>query len=133
MTYFCWRCRGEVDRDRRRCPHCGGETASPPDADYTDLLIWALDHPLPERRIMAADILGRRRDVRGRDRLREIVGQRADPYLAAVALRALVAIDGAAAHRDLLDQLIDDGPAPVRAIIRQIVSCGLFLEPGADE
>jgi hypothetical protein len=82
---------------------------------------------------MAADILGRRRDVRGRDRLREIAGQRADPYLAAVALRALVAIDGDAAHRDLLDRPIDDGPVSVRAIIRQIVACGLFLEPGADE
>lgn len=115
-TFYCWSCRAAVQDDHGRCPDCGGEIAPPPGTGYTDALVWALDHPLAERRITAANILGTRRDPRAAAPLRRLAEHSDDPYLAAAALQAAVRIDGPAASRQLLQRLARDGPAPARAV-----------------
>lgn len=113
---YCWSCRAAVHTDHGRCPACGGEIAPPPGTGYTDALVWALDHPLAERRILAANILGTRGDPRAATPLRRLADASDDPYLAAAALQAAVRIDGPDASRALLRRLARDGPAPVRAV-----------------
>jgi HEAT repeat protein len=113
-TYYCWSCYSRSDESGGLCRRCGGPIEAPPVADYVDRLVWALDHPLAERRMVAARVLGERREVRATDRLYRLARSRHDPYLAATALRALVSITGRSACADLLADLVQHGPAPVR-------------------
>jgi hypothetical protein len=93
----------------------------PPEADYADRLVWALDHPLAKPRLVAAQVLGQRREARATDRLYRLARSRHDPYLAAAALRALVSITGQPACADLLAELALCGPAPVRQTVHDLL------------
>lgn len=121
-TYYCWSCYAPAPAASGRCEHCGGHLEAPPGAGYSDLLMWALDHPLAERRLVAARALGQRREVRAEGRLRELVWTREDPYLAAAAVQALVAIVGRQDCTDLLTELAEHGPAPVRRTAADLLS-----------
>lgn len=115
-TYYCWSCYAVADAATGRCVRCGQRIEAPPEADYADRLMWALDHPLVERRMVAVRVLGRRREARAAGRLRQLVASVDDPYLAAAALESLVAVVGRAACSDLLAELAGHGPAPVRRV-----------------
>lgn len=121
-TYYCWSCYAPAQTASGQCEHCGGRIEAPREADYPDLLVWALDHPLAERRLVAAQALGKRREARAEGRLRELVWTRDDPYLAAAAVQALVAVVGRQACTDLLTQLVEHGPAPVRRTAADVLS-----------
>ena len=91
-------------------------------ASYTDRLIWALHHPLPDRRILAAQILGRHGDPAAVSALQGLLDD-PDGYLAAAALVSLVALAGRDAAGDLLHHLAEHaGPAPLRAAARAILA-----------
>jgi hypothetical protein len=120
LSYFCWHCYGQNRVARGRCEHCGEEIAPPADTAFDDQLLWALTHPLPDRRLLAIRAVASRRLQAGRDTLRALVAD-TDPYLAAAALEALVALDGAGAHRVLLERLRREGAAPVRAAARELL------------
>lgn len=122
VAYFCWHCYARSDRPQGRCEECGGEIAAPEGASFDDRLLWALQHPLSERRMIAARALGRRRVARSREPLRELATGGEDPYLAAAALRALVELDGVDAHRGLLDELTASGAAPLSHAARQLAA-----------
>jgi len=81
--------------------------------------MWALHHPLAERRMIAVHAIGQRRLARARGELRALASD-GDPYLAAAALEALIALDGTEAHHDLIDRLRRSGAAPVRAVARDL-------------
>lgn len=68
---------------------------------YVGGLIWALRHPDGDRA------------------LREAAQAGADIYLRAEALRSLIAIEGAAPLRPLLEELAHDAPFNVRDIARR--------------
>ncbi|MFY9809690.1 MAG: HEAT repeat domain-containing protein [Pseudonocardiaceae bacterium] len=85
-------------------------------------LVWALGHPLAERRLVAAQALGQRREARAEGRLRELVRVREDPYPAAAAVQALVSIVGRQDCADLLTKLATRGPAPVRRTAADLLS-----------
>jgi len=116
MNHYCWACYAVNERPSGVCVACGEEIAAPRGTDYADLLLWGLGHPLPDRQLLAAEILGRLHDRRAIEPLRRLVSESSDPYLAAQALRSLLAIDGATPHRPLLEQLAHSGAAPVRAV-----------------
>jgi hypothetical protein len=120
-THYCWSCYSRADESVGRCRRCGGPIEAPSEADYADRLVWALDHPLAERRMVAARVLGERREARATDRLYRLARSRHDPYLAATALRALVSITGRPACADLLAELAQCGPAPVRQTVRDLL------------
>lgn len=88
LTYYCWYCRAKNERLRGRCRECGREIAAPEGTPFDELLLWALDHPLVERRMVAVRALARRRVERAREPLRALTSD-ADAYLAAAALDAL--------------------------------------------
>jgi hypothetical protein len=121
LTYFCWHCYGQNRQASGPCEHCRREIAPPEGTTFEDRLVWALSHPLEERRMIAVRAIGRRRLVHAREELHALVSE-SDPYLAAAALEALVALDGSDAHRALIDQLRRSGSAPVKAAARDLWS-----------
>jgi len=118
-VYYCWHCYGEVETAAGTCPRCGAASAAPPRADYVGKLVWALHHPLPERRLVAADTLGHLRDPRATPTLTALLDEDPDPYLQAAAISALLAIEGAPRVRSLLERLVTDGSAPARHVAVQ--------------
>ena len=117
-AWFCFHCYGRNDRPSGRCETCGDPIEPPHELSYDERLIWALDHPLPGTAIMAAQVLGVRRPAAAVESLRRAVAAQRDPYLAAEALRALVAVEGIQATRPLLRQLAAEGPLLLRRVAR---------------
>ena len=117
-TWFCFHCYGRNPRPTGRCQQCGDPIEPPHQLSYDERLIWALDHPLPGTAIIAARVLGFRRTAAAAEPLRRAVAAQRDPYLAAEALRALVAVEGIQATRPLLRQLAAEGPLLLRRVAR---------------
>jgi HEAT repeat protein len=115
MMCYCWHCYAENDRSSGPCEQFGRPVESPCETTYVEQLVWALRHPLPGRQMMAAQILGDRRERAAVEPLRELVDT-GDPYLAAQALRSLVAIVGPEPERPLLEQLARSGPPAVAGV-----------------
>ncbi|WP_152966418.1 HEAT repeat domain-containing protein [Ornatilinea apprima] len=60
VTFFCPNCWTSIPEETEICPHCGYELKQFGSLTYEDKLLAALHHSVPERRIMAAQILGNR-------------------------------------------------------------------------
>lgn len=88
--------------------------------DFEESLIRALGHPLPDRQLLAAQVLGQRRARRAVPGLIEAAEQRDDPYLAAEAVVALARI-GDPAGLVVVDQMARQGRAVARAAARAVV------------
>ncbi len=96
-------------------PTRGGRRRSP---SYEAKLIAALRGPLPDRRVLAAQILGRIRSRKAIEPLEAIAREPADPYLAAAAAHALAAIDP---ELPSVAELARGGPALVRRAVRSLI------------
>jgi len=114
--WYCPDCFAEVAPDAARCPRCDADL-SEPDGDFEQRLIRALRHPLSDRRLLAAQILGARQARRAVPPLIEAAQQPHDPYLAAEAVTALARI-GDPAGLAVVDRLARDGPVVPRAAAR---------------
>jgi HEAT repeat protein len=120
VTWFCPSCFAEVPETAATCLHCGADLLGS-GQDFEAALVGALRHPLHDRRLMAARTLGRRRAVAAVPALISAATDSRDPYLAAEAVQALVAIDtadGLAAAR----RLASNGPVVVRAAARKALA-----------
>jgi HEAT repeat protein len=113
MTWFCLECAAEVPPHATRCPACG----APADAErsYEEKLLAALSHRLPNRRLLAAEILGRVRSRAAIPRLAELALDASDPYLQAVAARSLGRIEP---DHPVVRHLAVRGPVLTRAALR---------------
>jgi len=118
MVYYCWQCYAEADAPSGSCRRCGGRVEAPAQATYVERLLWALDHPLAERQMIAAKVLGRRRERAAVEPLRAIALTAPDPYLAAQALESLIEIEGRETLREMLLELSSSAPAQVRKVAR---------------
>jgi hypothetical protein len=58
MTYFCPDCWKIIPAEVKTCPFCGCNLAAAGERSYPERLIGALHHPIPETRVLAAEILG---------------------------------------------------------------------------
>lgn len=113
MTWFCMVCFAEVPPHAARCTACGAP--SDPERSYEQQLLAALSHRLPDRRLLAAELLGRIRSRAAIPRLAELALDATDPYLQAAAARALARID---ADHPVLRRLAEHGPILARAALR---------------
>jgi len=68
IAFFCPDCWGEVEPGARECPGCGAALADLDGQSYERKLIAALAHPLPDRQMLAARILGQLRSQAARQR-----------------------------------------------------------------
>lgn len=92
----------------------------PAGTPFLDKLLWALGHPLVERRIVAAAALGEHRDPRALEPLK-LMAHDPDPYLAAAAVRALAHYPFADVATTL-QELAQLGPVPARRAAQQSLS-----------
>jgi len=122
-THYCWHCYAANSVPAGRCVQCGEAIESPAGVSYSEQLIWALGHRLPGTQMIAAQILGERRERAAETPLRNLVDD-ADPYLAAQALESLVSIVGVAGTRDLLEPLAESGAPAVRRVAWQALNAG---------
>lgn len=118
MRHYCWQCYAPNEHATGVCAGCGGRIEAPEETAYAELLLWELGHPLPDRQMLAAELLGKLREPRAREPLQVLAMESPDPYLAAQALHSLLTIDGPDRHRELLERLVRDGGVPVRALAR---------------
>lgn len=108
LRFYCYACYGLVPRTEGRCPNCGELVDPPPGTEYADLL-WALRHPVVDVAMTAVGILGARHESRAVAPLRALARDSDDPYLAAEAVRSLVAIEGLEPEREFLLEIAESG------------------------
>ena len=65
LTYYCPNCWSELVEGETVCPACGFEVVEFDAYSFEEKLLAALHHSVPERRNMAAQILGNRASQRG--------------------------------------------------------------------
>lgn len=58
MTFFCPGCWKIIPADVKICPFCGSDLAAADARSFPERLICALRHPVPDTRLLAAEILG---------------------------------------------------------------------------
>jgi HEAT repeat protein len=85
--------------------------------------VWALKHPVRERRLLAAHLLGSQDDPRAIGPLREAALED-DPYVAAAALTSLMALDPTGC-KAFAEQLARTGSAPVRAAAQSALAISI--------
>jgi hypothetical protein len=127
VTWFCPSCFAELPEAARTCPRCGADLVAS-GRDFEAALVGALRHPLHDRRLLAARILGRRRAATAVPALISVAEDRGDPYLAAEATGALVAI-GAADGLAVVRRLACSGPVVARAAARKALAGEPAKEP----
>lgn len=113
VQWYCPDCFAEVEQQTERCPRCGADLTDPT-FDFEEQLIRALRHPLPDRRLLAAQILGQRHAHRAVPHLIGIVRESEDPYLVAEATVALARI-GDPAGLAVVERVARHGPAVAHA------------------
>jgi len=116
VQWYCPDCFAEVEQQTAHCPRCGADLADPA-RDFEEQLIRALRHPLPDRRLLAAQVLGQRGARRAVPRLIQIIEEPDDPYLVAEAIVALARI-GDPAGLAVVDRISRQGSAVARAAAR---------------
>jgi HEAT repeat protein len=94
LTFYCPNCWAIVKDNEPNCPNCGYQLEKFDDLSYEDKLIAALHHTVPERRIMAAQILGNRSSLRALKEFKKIVeSSEMDYFLLRSVLLATAKID----------------------------------------
>ncbi len=91
LTYYCPRCWEIITEDQSTCPNCGYVLNDFIKYDYDDKLIAALRHSVPERRIMAAQILGIRQCKRALPEFQKILESDEENYFFLRAILLAVA------------------------------------------
>ena len=113
VQWYCPDCFAEVEEQTERCPRCGADLTDP-NFDFEEQLIRALRHPLPDRRLLAAQVLGQRHAHGAVPHLIGIVRESDDPYLVAEATVALARI-GDPAGLAVVERVARHGPVVARA------------------
>ncbi len=94
ITYYCPECWQTVDAKDKICPHCGYSLEEFSRLDYHQKLLDALHHTIPERRMIAAQILGNLKIQEAVPILKDILAtETEDYYFLRTVLLALAKID----------------------------------------
>lgn len=101
LTFYCPNCWTELEEDTPKCPKCGYVVNNFELLSFEDKLLAALNHPIPERRIMAAQILGNTGSLRALAKFRDIIQVETDYFFLRAVLIASAKID----HPDRLQIL----------------------------
>lgn len=89
-SFFCPKCWASIAESVRICPTCGTDIAQwKSEHDYGDQLIAALHHPIPTTAVIAAQVLGQRRELKAVPELIKMLNETADFYLAEAVVEAL--------------------------------------------
>jgi HEAT repeat protein len=120
VRIYCTRCWADNDPGASRCRACGADLIEQQredeQMDFSAKLVRALRHGTPEIPVIAAEILGKRRDVNALQPLSDLVKDpRGEPYARAAAAQALAEIGDRSAIPALIAALDSDAFVIVRA------------------
>jgi hypothetical protein len=87
LTYYCPNCWVSVDRSDKTCPNCGYAIEDFNQLTFEDKLLTSLHHSVPERQIMAAQILGNLKSERALVEFQKIISSEETNYF---LLRAIL-------------------------------------------
>lgn len=73
LTYYCPSCWKIVNKEDNTCAHCGTGLNEFNDLSFEQKLISSLHHSVPERRMMAAQILGNIHSQKALQEFQEII------------------------------------------------------------
>lgn len=94
LTYFCPKCWMKVNQAEKVCPGCGYDLSSFHDIPFEEKLIRSLNHTVPERRIVAAQVLGNMHSVKALAEFNKIVeSEDVNYYFLRAVLLATAKID----------------------------------------
>lgn len=114
-TFFCPNCWHTINHDTARCQECGYEIHKDNQRSYEKKLIAALDHPVQENRILAAQVLGDLHSTRSLRYFRKILtNNQSDYYFSHAILEALKKIPHPKSHTIMREALHNGIPLIVR-------------------
>lgn len=87
LTYYCPNCWETIEKKQGKCPHCGYALENYSILGFEEKLLAALHHTVPERRNMAAQILGNIHSVRALSEFIKIIEAGEQDYF---TLRAII-------------------------------------------
>jgi HEAT repeat protein len=94
LTYYCPNCWSTVTEEDIICPKCNFELGVFQQLEYEEKLLTALYHSVPERRIMAAQILGNIQSERALNEFQKIIESgETDYFFMRAILIAIAKID----------------------------------------
>ncbi len=105
LTWRCSTCWAEVPGDGDCCPHCGARSLTSSEAPYTEKLIAALRHPVPETRALAAIVLGHRHELLALPALAACLREEADMGVLAAVVETLGRLEDCRAVAPLAERL----------------------------
>lgn len=91
MIAFCMHCWAELDAATTRCAHCNADLTSD-SRTYSEKLVAALEHPLPEVRERICWLIGENQIENAIPRLMDIAVRDGDLFVRRMALRALAVL-----------------------------------------
>lgn len=94
LTFYCPNCWQIIHESEKTCPDCGYSLETFSHQDYKEKLLVALHHTIPERRIIAAHILGNLKIQDAVPEFKKILEEeREDYYFLRAILTALAKIE----------------------------------------
>lgn len=122
LTYYCPHCWAIIAEDAAVCPHCGYPLEAFDALAYEDKLLAALHHTIPERRIMAAQILGNRKSLRALSEFEQIIASGETNYFLMRAVLLAVAKSASPDRRRLLEMAARSPSALVAALAKELLT-----------
>jgi len=87
LTYYCPNCWISIGKSEEKCPNCGYAIEDFNQLTFENKLLTSLYHSVPERRIMAAQILGNLKSERALVEFQKIIASEETNYF---LLRAIL-------------------------------------------
>jgi hypothetical protein len=105
LVQFCSNCWAENLLDATVCERCGTSLNETRPGGYDQKFIWALQHPVPETREMAAHLLGQRRALQALPVLRSRLFEETDIGVLCAISKALGQLGDSRAATALAERL----------------------------
>src|SRR5208283_1840464 len=92
MPAYCPSCWNEINPGDDSCPHCSYRMRDYDGLSYEMKLLYALDHPIRETRMMAIQLLGELKSTAALPAFRSILRAEDDVYIIREIARSLAAL-----------------------------------------
>jgi len=92
MKWFCPYCWAELKGDERICPNCGKDIYHFTSLDFDEKLLYGLDNPIPENRMLVIEVIEKRKNQKAVPKLCSMLSEEKDTYELMAIVKALLSI-----------------------------------------